>query len=104
MAFQLTDNNYKQVIKENNVVVVDLWAPWCGPCRTMSDTVEEVSQIFEGKALIAKLNVDDNEIATGEFMVRSIPTLLFFKNGELVDRHVGTTSLENLKAKIEGLL
>ncbi|MCP9613053.1 thioredoxin [Coprobacter tertius] len=104
MALHFTDANVKEEIATGKLVIVDLWAEWCGPCRSIGPAVEELATEFEGKAVIGKYNVDENDELSSEYGVRSIPTILFFKNGELADKQVGASSKADLKAKIEKLL
>ena len=105
MAQSITDSNFKAEIKDKKgVALIDFWAEWCGPCRMIGPIVEELSSEYKDKATIGKVNVDDNAEVTMEFGVRSIPTLLFFKDGELVDRHVGATSKKVLTDKLEALM
>ena len=93
MAVQLTDSNFKEtVLEKNNVALVDFWAEWCGPCRMIGPVVEELSNEYAGKAVIGKVNVDDNPETAMQYGIRSIPTILFFKNGQLVDKQVGVVS------------
>ncbi len=86
------------------VALVDLWAPWCGPCRSMGPIIDKLADEYDGKALIAKVNVDDEPDISGQFNVRSIPCFLFFKNGELADKLVGAVKEAELKAKIDALM
>ena len=105
MAFEITDANFQKEVRENDgVAVLDFWAEWCGPCRMISPIIEKLSSEYEGKALIGKVNVDDNSEISVEFGVRSIPTILIFKNGQLVDKHVGLTTQAVLAQKIEAQL
>lgn len=104
MAYIFTDENLQQEIASGKPVVVDFWATWCGPCRSIAPIVEELAQAYEGRVLIGKYDVDDGVEMTAEYGVRNIPTLLFFKNGELVDRSVGSVSRDALTEKIEKLL
>lgn len=105
MAYEFTDASFQtEVIDNNKVTLVDLWAEWCGPCRLMSPIVEELSAEYEGKAVIGKLNVDDNQTVPLNYNVRGIPTFLLFKNGELKDKIVGAQTKQFLKDKIESLL
>lgn len=105
MAQTITDSNFKSEIKDKKgVALIDFWAEWCGPCRMIGPIVEELSSEYKDKATIGKVNVDDNAEVTMEFGVRSIPTLLFFKDGQLVDRHVGATSKKVLTDKLEALM
>ena len=104
MALTITNENYESLMASGQPVVIDFWAEWCGPCRTIAPIVEELAAEYEGKALVCKCNVDDCDDVPANYNIRSIPTLLFFKNGELVDRHVGVISKADLTAKIDSLL
>ena len=104
MAQKITDANYKELLAQDKLVVVDFWAEWCGPCRSIAPAVDELAAEFEGKAIIGKYNVDDDNALISEMGIRKIPTLLFFKGGKLVDKQVGASSKADLKAKIEANL
>ena len=104
MALKFTDINVKNEINSGKLVVVDLWAEWGGPCRSITPSIEELATEYEGKAIIGKYNVDEeNELST-EYGVRSIPTILFFKDGKLADKQVGASPKASIKAKIDALL
>ena len=104
MALKFTDINVKNEINSGKLVVVDLWAEWCGPCRSITPSIEELATEYEGKAIVGKYNVDEeNELST-EYGVRSIPTILFFKDGKLADKQVGASPKASIKAKIDALL
>lgn len=105
MALEFTDANFQsEVLGNDKLTVVDLWAEWCGPCRLMTPVVEELSQEYAGRAVVGKLNVDDNPNVPTEHNVRGIPTFLFFKNGQLVDKVVGAQTKKHLQDKIEALI
>ncbi|MCL1868731.1 MAG: thioredoxin [Paludibacter sp.] len=104
MAQAFTDQSVKELIASGKPVVIDFWAEWCGPCRMITPIVEELAQEYEGKVEIGKLNVDDNVEMPETYGIRNIPTLLFFKNGEVADKQVGATKKDVLKSKIEALL
>ncbi len=100
-TMELTDANFDQVIKGDKPVLVDFWAEWCGPCKMIGPLVEELAGDYEGKAVVAKLNVDENPQVTARFGVRSIPTLLVFKNGQIVDKQVGAVPKSVLASKLQ---
>lgn len=104
MAKVVTDANFAEILNTDQPVMVDFWATWCGPCKAISPIVDELSNEYEGKAVIAKCNVDECDDVPMQFGIRSIPTLLFFKNGELVDRHVGAATKAAVAEKLEALL
>jgi thioredoxin 1 len=100
-TMELTDSNFDEVIKGEKPVLVDFWAEWCGPCKMIGPLVEELAGDYEGKAVIAKLNVDENPEVTARYGVRSIPTLLVFKNGQIVDKQVGAVPKSVLASKLQ---
>ncbi len=105
MAKQFTDSSWDQeVLGSDKPVLVDFWAEWCGPCRMIGPLVEELSSEYEGKALVGKLNVDDNQAVASKYGIRSIPTLLIFKGGEVVDKIVGAVPKSMLAQKLEAQL
>ena len=104
MAFVFTDENAKAKIAEGGPVVIDFWATWCGPCMRMAPIVDELAEQYEGQVLIGKYNVEDGDELAVEFGIRNIPTLLFFKDGELKERGVGSLPKNELDAKIKSLL
>ena len=103
MALELTDSNFEElVLKSDKPVLVDFWAEWCGPCRMVGPVVEEIAKEYEGKAVVGKLNVDHNPKIATDFGIMSIPALLFFKNGQVVDKQVGAVPKHVLVNKLEG--
>jgi thioredoxin 1 len=101
---EITNANFDQLLKEERPVMVDFWAEWCGPCRMIAPMVEEFAKEYEGRIAIGKCNVDTDRELPGRFSIRNIPTLLFFKGGELAERHVGALNRADLKAKLDALL
>jgi thioredoxin 1 len=105
MAQEINDGNFDELVsKSGKVVMIDFWAEWCGPCRMITPIVEELSKEFEGKAIIGKVNVDENPGITTKLKIRNIPTLLFYKNGVEVDKIVGASSKSAIASKLNGLL
>lgn len=104
MAKVITEANVAEVLSSGLPVVIDFWATWCGPCRVLGPTVDEVAVEMEGKAIVAKCNVDDCENIAMTYGIRNIPTLLYFKDGQLADRTVGVVSKADIIAKIESLI
>ena len=102
MALEITAANFEElVMNSDKPVLVDFWAAWCGPCRMVGPVVDEISKEMEGKAIVGKVDVDAEGEIAAKFGIRNIPTLLFFKNGEVVDKHVGVGSKKDLIAKLE---
>lgn len=97
---ELTDQNFEEVINTDKPVLVDFWAEWCGPCKMIAPVVEELASEYDGKAVIGKVDVDTNPEVSAKFGIRSIPTLLVFKNGEIVDKQIGAVPKTVLSDKI----
>ena len=104
MALEITSQNYKELIESGKPLVIDFWAEWCGPCRMVSPIIDELAQEFDGQVVIGKCDVDNNDEVSAEFRVRNIPTILFFKGGQVVDKQVGATTKEALAAMVKALL
>ena len=104
MTAEFTDENIKEIINSGKPVVVDFWAEWCGPCRMVRTLVEELATEYEGRVHIGKMNVDDNTETPETYGIRNIPTILFFKDGLLVDKQIGATQKTVLANKVEALL
>ena len=100
-AIEITDNNFEEVIGSDKPVLVDFWAEWCGPCKMIGPIVEELAGEYDGKAVIGKVDVDNNPQVSAKFGIRSIPTLLVFKNGEVVDKQIGAVPKNVLSQKLD---
>ena len=104
MEKTVTDANVVEILATDQPVMIDFWATWCGPCRMIAPVVEEIAGEYEGKAVIGKCNVDECSETPMKYGIRNIPTLLFFKNGQLVDRLVGAVPKSEITAKLDSLL
>lgn len=104
MAKIITDANYAELLEAGTPVVIDFSATWCGPCKKISPIIDELADEYEGKVVIGKCDVDDNDELTSRFGIRNVPTVLFIKNGEVVDKHVGAAPKSDFVSKIEALL
>ena len=102
MAHTITDANFQtEVMESDKVVMLDFWAPWCGPCVALGPTVEAIATEYEGKAIVGKVNVDENPDVSVKFGIRNIPTILFIKNGEVVDKQVGNVPRSVLEQTLQ---
>ncbi len=105
MALELTDANFAEnVLSSDKPVLVDFWAVWCGPCRMVGPLVEEISNEYEGKAVVGKVDVDNNPEIAAKYGIRNIPTILFMKGGEIVDKQVGAVSKDVLAQKLDAMM
>ena len=105
MALEITDSTFQEVVLQSDKpVLVDFWAVWCGPCRMLGPIIEEVADDFEGRAFVGKVDVDNNQQVSVDYGIRNIPTVLIFKNGEVVDKIVGVASKEVISEKLSAHL
>jgi len=103
-TIEITDANFEEIMKSEHPILVDFWAEWCGPCKMIGPLVEELAGEYEGKAIIGKVDVDSNPNVAAKFGIRSIPTLLLFKGGEIVDKQVGAVPKSVLSQKLDAHL
>ncbi|MFA5620216.1 MAG: thioredoxin [Weeksellaceae bacterium] len=105
MAIEVTDDSFaKEVLESGKPAMVDFWAVWCGPCRMVAPTVEEISNEYGDQAVIAKVDVDNNQRIAAEYGIRNIPTILFFKDGQVVDKVVGVAPKSQLEQKLKAIM
>ena len=104
MEITATNENFKEIISGNQPVLVDFWATWCGPCRMLGPTVEAVAKEYDGKVTVVQCNVDDCEDLSMQFGIRNIPTLLFFKDGQVVDKLVGNVPKAEITSRLDAIL
>ena len=104
MALEVTDANFEELVNAGKPMVLDFWAEWCGPCRMVSPIIDELATEYEGKVTIGKMDGDNNNDVVAQFGIRNIPTVLFFKDGKLVDKQVGAAQKSAFVAKIDALL
>lgn len=104
MAFTFTDSNVEEIIASGQLVVIDCWATWCGPCKAMAPDIDKLAEEFDGRAVIGKYNVEEEGDLSNTYRIMSLPTILFFKGGERVGRLAGSQSYDKLKAEVEKYL
>ncbi len=104
MALTITDSNFDQLLAEGKPMVVDFWATWCGPCKKIGPYIEELAEQYANQVIIGKVDVDENDQLAIRFGIRNIPTILFFRNGEVADKQIGAAPKAALEAKIQSLL
>lgn len=105
MAIEITDTNFEELVaKSDKPVMIDFWAAWCGPCRMIAPIIEEIASEYKGKAVIGKVDVDSNSDIAVKYGIRNIPTILFLKGGEVVDKHVGAASKQIFTKKLDAIL
>ena len=101
MALEITDATLEEVLATDKLVIIDFWAEWCGPCKMVGPIIDQISDEYEGKVVVGKVDVDNNDEATSKYGIRNIPTILYIKNGEIVDKVVGAGSKATFVQKIE---
>ncbi|MDL2276988.1 thioredoxin [Parabacteroides sp. OttesenSCG-928-G07] len=104
MALEITDANFDELVNSGKPMVIDFWAEWCGPCRMVAPIIDELAETYDSRVTIGKMDVDENNDVVGQFGIRNIPTVLFFKDGKMVDKLVGATSKDMFVEKIEAIL
>lgn len=104
MALEVTDTNFEELVNSGKPMVLDFWAEWCGPCRMVGPIIDELATEYEGKVTIGKMDVDSDNDVVAQFGIRNIPTVLFFKDGKMVDKQVGAAQKSAFAAKIDALL
>lgn len=104
MEIVITDENYSEYASQNKPMMIDFSATWCGPCKKMAPIIEELGKKYDGRIIVGKVDVDDNPEITSQFGIRNIPTILFFKDGQVVDKTVGAVPANDVEVKMEKLL
>lgn len=104
MALAITDGNFEELIQSGKPLVIDFWATWCGPCKQIGPSIEELATEYEGKVTVGKCDIEENDDLVSKFGIRNVPTVLFIKNGEVVDKQVGAAAKSVFQAKIDSLL
>ncbi len=104
MALAITDGNFEELIQSGKPLVIDFWATWCGPCKQIGPSIEELATEYEDKVTVGKCDIEENDDLVSKFGIRNVPTVLFIKNGEVVDKQVGAAAKSVFQAKIDSLL
>ncbi|MDR1981848.1 MAG: thioredoxin [Tannerellaceae bacterium] len=104
MALEVTDTNFEELVQSGKPMVLDFWAEWCGPCRMIGPVIDELAEEYDGRVTIGKMNVDNNNTVVAQFGIRNIPTVLFFKDGKMVDKLVGAAQKSSFVDKINALV
>lgn len=104
MALAITNDNFEELLQSEQPLVIDFWATWCGPCKQIGPSIEELATEYEGKVTIGKCDIEENDDLVSKFGIRNVPTVLFIKNGEVVDKQVGAAAKSVFQTKIESLL
>ncbi len=104
MALVITDSNFEESVSANDLLVLDFWAQWCGPCKALAPTIDELSKAYEGKVAFGKVDIDENPELIDKFGIRNVPTIIYLKKGEQVDKHVGAMPKATIEKTIQGLM
>ncbi len=104
MALAITDNNFEELLQSGKPLVIDFWATWCGPCKQIGPFIEELASEYEGKVTVGKCDIEENDDLVGKYGIRNIPTVLFIKDGQIVDKQVGAAAKNIFQTKIDALL
>ena len=104
MALQITDQNYEELAAQGKPMMLDFWATWCGPCKKIGPFVEDIAKTYEGQAIVGKVDIEESEELVDKFGIRNVPTVLYIKNGEVVDKNVGAAAKAVLEEKLKAIL
>lgn len=104
MALQITDQNYEELVAQGKPMVLDFWATWCGPCKKIGPYIEQLAEAYEGQAIVGKVDIEDNDALVAKFGIRNVPTVLFLKDGQVVDKNVGAAAKAVFEEKLKSIL